>query len=102
MSKKNPTVTVTILNKEYIIACQPEDQHSLMNTAQQLNSKMRRLHDSGKVTGTDRIAVMAALNLAHELETGKSQLGDPTDPELTSKLIQLRHKIENVLDNSQN
>jgi cell division protein ZapA len=100
MSKKNPTVTLTILNKEYVIACQPEEQNSLLNIAHALNAKMRRLHDSGKVTGTDRIAVMAALNLAHELEIGKQQVSASGDPELTHKLISLRHKIENVLENS--
>ncbi len=102
MSKKIPTVTLTILNKEYVIACQPEEQSSLLSTSQALNAKMRRLHDSGKVTGTDRIAVMAALNLALELEMGKQQSTTPSDssPDITSKLISLRHKIENVLENS--
>ncbi|NOT84221.1 MAG: cell division protein ZapA [Methylococcaceae bacterium] len=102
MSKKTPTVTLTILNKDYIIACPPEEQNSLLNTAQQLNAKMRRLHDSGKVTGTDRVAVMAALNLAHELEIGKQQASVVSDPDLVNKLISLRHKIENILENPEN
>ena len=100
MTKKNPTVTLNILNKEYIIACQPEDQATLLVTAQQLNSKMRRLHDSGKVTGTDRIAVMAALNLAHEIELSKQHVTPQEDVEITDAIIHLRHKIENVLENS--
>lgn len=106
MSKKPPTVTLTILNKEYIIACQPEEQTALLNTAHALNAKMRQLHNSGKVTGTDRIAVMAALNLAHELEMSKQPIvAEPiykeNNPEVTNKLISLRHKIENVLENYQ-
>lgn len=99
MTKKSPTVTLTILNKEYIIACQPEEQSALLDIAHALNTKMKRLHDSGKVTGPDRIAVMAALNLAHEWEISKYQaaaLGN--DPEVTTKLIGMRQKIENVLD----
>jgi cell division protein ZapA len=100
MSKKPLTVTLNILNKDYVIACQPEEQSALLNTAHQLNSKMRRLHDSGKVTGTDRIAVMAALNLAHELEVEKQRVSYSYDPEVTNKIISLRHKIENVLENS--
>ncbi len=98
MSKKLPAVTLTILNKEYKIVCQPEEQPSLLHTARLLNEKMHRLHDSGKVTGTDRIAVMAALNLAHELEMTKPQTAQ-NDPELTEKLISLRKKIETVLQN---
>lgn len=106
MSKKAPTVTLTILNKEYIIACQPEEQSALLNTAHDLNAKMSLLHNSGKVTGTDRIAVMAALNLAHELELKKQPMSaDPIaqiyHPEVTTKLISLRQKIENVLKISQ-
>ncbi|MCX7087933.1 MAG: cell division protein ZapA [Methylococcales bacterium] len=100
MSKKPATVTLTILDKDYTIACQPEEQSALLDTAQQLNAKMRRLHDSGKVTGTDRIAVMAALNLAHELEVDKQRVISVSDPDITRKLISLRHKIENVLENS--
>jgi cell division protein ZapA len=100
MSKKPLTVTLNILNKDYVIACQPEEQSALLNTAHQLNSKMRRLHDSGKVTGTDRIAVMAALNLAHELEVEKQRVSYSYDHEVTNKIISLRHKIENVLENS--
>ncbi len=100
MSKKLPAVTLTILNKEYKIACQPEEQPSLLYTANLLNEKMHRLHDSGKVTGTDRIAVMAALNLAHELELAKPPQAEPQDTALTDKLISLRNKIENALKNA--
>ncbi len=98
MSRKLPAVTLTILNKEYKIACQPEEQPSLLRTARQLDEKMHRLHDSGKVTGTDRIAVMAALNLAHEWEMTKPQPIE-NDLALTEKLISLRQKIENALRN---
>lgn len=102
MSKKPQVVSVTILHKEYKIACAPEEQQSLINTAQQLNAKMHKLHDSGKVTGTDRVAVMAALNLAHELEMAKPAvrpLSSNNESDITKKIVDLRHKIENVLEN---
>ena len=99
MSKKLPAVTLTILNKEYKIACPSEEQPSLLSTAKQLNDKMHHLHDSGKLTGTDRIAVMAALNLAHEWEMAKPQAPDK-DSVLIEKLISMRQKIENALKNS--
>lgn len=114
MSKKPQIVSVTILNKEYKIACPPEEQEALLHTAYQLNAKMRKLHDSGKVTGTDRVAVMAALNLAHELEMakpagttyqaeamcGSDSSSSASANEITKKIINLRHKIENALENS--
>jgi cell division protein ZapA len=60
-------VTVRILEKEYHVACPAAEKPSLMASAELLNSKMREIRDSGKVVGLDRVAVMAALNLANEL-----------------------------------
>lgn len=98
MSKKLPTVTLTILNKDYKIACPSEEQPSLISTAKQLDDKMHHLHDSGKVTGTDRIAVMAALNLAHEWELAKPQ-APQVDAMIIERLVSMRQKIENALKN---
>ncbi len=60
-------VSVRILEKEYFVACPYEERSDLLDSAEFLNSKMREIRDSGKVVGLDRIAVMAALNLANEL-----------------------------------
>jgi len=60
-------VTIRILEKEYNVACPVEEKASLLASAELLNIKMREIRDSGKVVGLDRVAVMAALNLANEL-----------------------------------
>ena len=60
-------MSVRILEKEYIVACAPEERTELLDSAEYLNGRMREIRDSGKIVGLDRIAVMAALNLAHEL-----------------------------------
>jgi cell division protein ZapA len=60
-------VTVRILEKEYHVACPAEEKTDLLASAELLNLKMREIRDSGKVVGLDRVAVMAALNLANEL-----------------------------------
>ena len=65
MSSKPPYVSLMIMNKEYRIACDEEEEDELIVSAQQLDVQMRKMRDSGKITGPDRIAVMAALNLAH-------------------------------------
>ena len=59
---------------------------------------MRKMRDSGKITGPDRIAVMAALNLAHELQLMKTQ-NAVLNQRLSECLTKLSHKIENVLEN---
>ncbi|NBA97206.1 cell division protein ZapA [Pseudomonas sp. R5(2019)] len=66
MSSSN-SVTVQILDKEYSIICPPGERGNLISAARYLDSKMREIRSSGKVIGADRIAVMAALNITHDL-----------------------------------
>ena len=67
MSEMYAHVSVKILEKEYQISCKADERTALLDSAESLNKKMREIRDSGKVVGLDRIAVMAALNMAHEL-----------------------------------
>lgn len=67
MSDMYAHVTVRILEKEYHVACPAEEKADLLAAADMLNSKMREIRDSGKVVGLDRVAVMAALNIANDL-----------------------------------
>lgn len=95
---KREAVTLNILGKEYKIACEPQERQGLLESAQQLDKQMRQIRDSGKVNGADRIAVMAALNLAHELYAIKKQ-NDTLRQSLNMALASMSHKIENVLEN---
>lgn len=61
------TFSVTILDKEYQVACPPEQQAELLLSARHLDEQMRAIRSTGKVIGLERIAVMAALNISHEL-----------------------------------
>jgi len=65
-------ITVRLLDKEYQVACPVDEREALIESAELLNRKMREIRDSGKVVGVDRIAVMAALNLSHEMLQGRS------------------------------
>jgi cell division protein ZapA len=98
MSNKPQAVSVTIMGKEYRISCEEGEQEDLIYSAHQLNVQMCKMRDSGKITGSDRIAVMAALNLAHELQLLKNQ--NTMLNQIDERLAKLSHKIENVLDNS--
>jgi cell division protein ZapA len=95
---KREAVVLTIMGKEYKIACEPEERQRLIDSAQLLDKQMRQIRDSGKVNGADRIAVMAALNLVHELSFLKSQ-NDSLRFDLGSSLAGMIQKIENVLEN---
>ncbi len=66
MSSEPVPVTIQILDKEYTVACPPEEKEELMESARLLNQRMRQVRDSGKVMGAERMAVMTALNVIHE------------------------------------
>lgn len=67
MSESHPPIKVQILGKEYPVSCPADEQHDLLVAARYLDEKMREIRDIGRIIGTERIAVMAALNIAHEL-----------------------------------
>lgn len=97
MNKNDIPVSVIILDKEYRIACAEDERETLLQTSQFLDRKMREIRDSGKVIGTDRIAVMAALNLAHELLLQQSQSASGNE-QLNQRLQSIQQKIDNALD----
>lgn len=100
MSKEPPkAVSVTILGKEYLIACNEDEKTELLSSASYLDKKMREIRDHGKVIGTDRIAVMAALNIAHELLHDKSDL-QMADPDMEGRIRNMQQKIEEALHRS--
>lgn len=67
MSEEQTQVTVRILDKDYQFACRPEERTALIRSADYLDRMMREIRGSGRVVGVDRIAVMAAMNMANEL-----------------------------------
>ncbi len=97
MSSNPQPVSLMIMGKEYRIACDAEEQDDLIVSAQKLDIQMRKMRDSGNITGSDRIAVMAALNLAHELQLMKTK-NNVLNQRLNECLINSTAKINNVLD----
>ena len=69
---------VTILGREYRVACKEAEREELLKAVQFLDQRMRAIRDGGKIAGTERIAVMAALNIAHELLGAKGGAASPS------------------------
>ena len=86
------SVTVHILDKEYSIMCPQEERANLVSAARYLDGKMREIRSSGKVIGADRIAVMAALNITHDLLHKQQRL----DQEADSTRAKVRDLLERV------
>jgi cell division protein ZapA len=93
-------VSVRIMDKEFVVACPYEERSALLDAAEFLNSRMREIRDTGKVVGLDRIAVMAALNLAHEFLKGKDR-ESRLDNGVGQRVRAIRERVEGALGKSQ-
>jgi cell division protein ZapA len=95
MKESTDGVTVTILGKEFRVACPANERNALVVAASYLDTKLREIQASGKVIGTERTAIITALNIAHELLELRSSGGLPDDA--AQKVRLLRNKIDAVL-----
>jgi len=93
-------VSVRILEKEYQFACAVEERAALLDSAEYLNSEMKKIRDSGKVIGLDRIAVMAALNMANELLKNRSR-DTSLEGDVVHRVRLLRERVEATLERGQ-
>lgn len=89
------TVTVRILDRDYQVACPPEQESELLAAARQLDKQMRAVRDTGKVVGVERIAVMVALNTTYELLSQKQS--GALDASSTDQLRRLTDRIDEAL-----
>jgi cell division protein ZapA len=90
-------VTVNILGKEYQVACPEEQKPALIASAKMVHDNMEKIRSTGKVVGLDRIAVMAALNLAHDLFELQNS-GDNQHDDVNDKILQLKERVSAFLD----
>lgn len=97
--KSSDGITIHILDKEYMISCSEEERHDLQRSADYLDTKMREIRDSGKIIGSDRIAVMAALNISHELlaQDGSSESTVGLNTSVGTHIRSIQEKIDDAL-----
>jgi len=96
MSAAPTTVSVKILDKEYVVACPPEEVDALTAAARYLDQQMYKIRDTGKVFGLDRIAVMAALNIANEFLANQHST-DHLQSEVGTRIEALDKKVTQAL-----
>jgi cell division protein ZapA len=95
-SDRTVRISVRVLEKEYQVACPVEERSDLLDSAEYLNGKMREIRDAGNVVGLDRIAVMAALNIANELLKLRNQ-DRSLNNDVGNRIKQLRERVETAL-----
>ena len=94
------TITVRILDKEYQVACPPDERQALLDSAHLLNERMKSIRGSGSVVGLERMAVMAALNLSHELLQAKNASHAGGSAASQSDLLRLNDKLDRALNHN--
>jgi cell division protein ZapA len=92
MSADPKSLQVSIMGRDFRVACAPDEQKGLLEAVDYLNRKMQEIKDQGKVTGVDRVAIMAALNISHEFLSTK--LGNFDVSEIKRRMA----NIETTLD----
>ena len=85
-------VDVNIMGRDFTVSCTDEERPGLINAVNFLDKKMRDIRDNGKVVGAERIAIMTALNLAHELLNSKSGSVDVGD--IKRRVNQMQDQID--------
>ena len=92
MNAEPKGLQINVMGREFRVACPENEQKGLLEAVDYLNRKMTEIRDQGKVIGLERIAIMAALNIAHELLT--TRVGGFDLAELKRRM----NHMETVLD----
>jgi cell division protein ZapA len=97
VSKSSEPVTIRVLDREYTVGVEPDERDSLVAAAKLLDNKMREIRGSNKLAAVDRIAVLAALNLAHELQQMRGD-ADRRDRELSKTVGAMQRRLDDLFD----
>ena len=100
MTEDKAQVSVRILDKEYQVACPANERTNLLDSAEILNKKMREIRDTGSIVGLDRIAVMAALNMANDLINANAR-DQELEGGISNRLKLISDRVDHVLGSSE-
>jgi Uncharacterized protein conserved in bacteria len=95
MSGTTEPVSIRLLDREYTVGVEPGERDSLMAAARLLEAKMREVRGANRMAAVDRVAVLAALNMAHELQQARDGNAD-RDAELAHALEGLRRRLDGL------
>ncbi len=99
MSTQDSPIALSILDKEYRVVCGEGEEESLQASAELLNTHIEEVRNGGKVIGADRVAVMAALNLAHSL-LSQTDEQNQVSKSFCTRVRDLQDRIDSALENT--
>jgi len=92
-------LTISLLGREFRVACPEGEERQLIAAADYLNRKLKEVRDTGKVVGNERIAIMAALNIAHEMQSnpGKGAVSVVDNPAIKRRILAMQESLDAAL-----
>jgi cell division protein ZapA len=100
VNAEQKALTINIMGREFRVACPEGEEKALLGSVDFLNRRLREVKDTGKVVGNDRIAMMAALNITHELLTqGGAKAVDVAD--IRGRIISMQETLDRALSADQ-
>jgi cell division protein ZapA len=99
-ARERGALTVSLLGREFRVACPEGEEKQLLASADYLNRKLKEVRDTGKVTGNERIAIMAALNIAHEFMSNTSNTSSSSSIDgaaIRRRIVAMQETVESAL-----
>ena len=90
-------VNIKILDREFTVGCEPAERDGLLAAANLLDARMREIRGSNRMAALDRVAVLAALNLAHEFMQLKAE-SQSREQTLNRTLVDMNRKLDGLFD----
>ncbi len=90
-------LTINLLGREFRVGCPEGEEKLLLATVDYLNRKLKEVRDVGKVTGNERIALMAALNIAHEYLSRKVPIAGTDNQAIERRIIAMQETVDSAL-----
>jgi cell division protein ZapA len=97
-------LTINLLGREFRVACKEGEESALLASVEFVNRRMKEVRDTGKVVGNERIALMAALNIAHELLSNPGKSSAPAAADggaIRRRIVAMQETLEAALEADQ-
>jgi cell division protein ZapA len=96
-TREKGALTLSLLGREFRVACPDGEEKQLLASADYLNRKLKEVRDTGKVIGNERIAIMAALNIAHESMSNRSTAGSTDATQFRRRIVAMQEMLDSAL-----
>ena len=102
-AREKGAVTISLLGREFRVGCPEGEEKQLLASVDYLNRKMKEVRDTGKVVGNERIAIMAALNIAHEhmSNPGKGSAPSVDTASIRRRILAMQETLDAALNADQ-